>query len=120
MSSILVVDDDVMNTKMTEFVLKTKYEDVFCVNNGYDCIQALNDCIYDLILLDIEMPDMSGHDVLKQIRTMERYKNLPVIFLTASADVRDVIAAKSLNASNYIVKPYLPEVLLEKVEAVLG
>jgi len=117
---LLVVDDDNMNLKMAEFILKTKYPDIFCVNSGFECIQALQDTIYDLVLLDIEMPQMNGIETLTKIRKDEKFRDLPVMFLTASADIKDVVAAKGLNACGYVVKPFLPEMLLDKVAEALA
>jgi len=116
---ILIVDDDHMNLKVEEFILKTKYTDIFCVTSGYECIQAIQDTVYDLVLLDIAMPGMNGIETLTKIRMMDNYKNLPVMFLTGSSSVGDVLAAKGLNACGYVVKPFLPEVLLKKVSDVL-
>lgn len=120
MSRILIVDDENMNLKMAEFILKTKYKDIILATSGGECLQVLETMPIDLLLLDIEMPDMSGIDTLRKIRENPRFSYLPVMFITASGDVNDVISAKNLNACGYIKKPFLPEILLEKVHSVIG
>lgn len=118
--SILVVDDDPMNLKMAEFVLKQNGFRVFLAKSGMECLDTLrnNRTIYiDLILLDIEMPIMNGIQTFEHIKL--DFFDIPVIFLTASGDKSDVMKALKLGAAGYVKKPFLPQDLLERVTAVL-
>ena len=128
---ILVVDDDSMNLVRTKMILGKQY-DVILSESGEDALKKLKNETIDLVLLDIEMPEMSGIETFEQmkdipveipnmngIETFERMKDLPaevpVIFLTASGDEEDVMSAIRLGAVNYLKKPFYPEELLKRV-----
>ena len=117
---ILVVDDDAMNLRMAEFILKKEGYDVCKVESGMECLLFLRDDSVDLILLDIEMPIMSGLKTFEIIRENEEMQNIPVIFLTASADSDNVMEAIKLGAAGYVTKPFLPEELLKRVSTILS
>lgn len=114
--TILVVDDDVMNLKMAEFILAQKNYGVCKAESGMDCLLYLKDNKVDLILLDIEMPIMSGIRTLEVIKDNKELADIPVIFLTASAEVETVMEAAKLGAVGYVTKPFMPQELLARVE----
>lgn len=116
---IMVVDDDEMNLKMAEFILKQKSYMVIKVSSGMECLTQIKKDIVDLILLDIEMPILNGMSTLEKLRETKEGKDVPVIFLTADADSDTVLKAAQLGAVDYIKKPFLPQDLLERVEKVL-
>ena len=120
-TKIMVVDDDEMNLKMAEFVLKKEIDaEIVTAPGGYQCIEILQqDCEFDLILLDIQMPRLDGIKTLEMIRKREDWKDLPVIFLTASADKETVIKAGKLGVEGYIKKPFMPKDLVERVSLAL-
>lgn len=118
--TILVVDDDPMNLKMAEFILKKDAYEVVLADSGLQCLEKIKDSSVDLVLLDIEMPQMDGIQTLEHIRSEERFANLPVIFLTASGDAGDADKAQSLGASGYLKKPFLPPDLLKCVGEALN
>ncbi|MCI8637712.1 MAG: response regulator [Coprococcus sp.] len=109
---ILVVDDDTMNLVRTKMILGKSYN-VLLAESGEEALKKLKSERVDLILLDIEMPNMNG------IETFERMKDnkieVPVIFLTASGYKEDVLSALKLGAVNYLKKPFYPEELLKRV-----
>lgn len=119
---IMVVDDDDMNLKMAEFILKKELDaEVIVAGSGYTCIELLQQRANpELILLDIQMPRMDGIKTLETIRAREEWKNIPVIFLTASADKNTVIRAGRLKVDDYIKKPFLPDDLVARVNKVLA
>ena len=106
---ILVVDDDPMNLRMAEFILEREGYIVCKVESGMECLNYLKDNKPDLILLDIEMPVMSGIKTLEIIKENSELSEIPVMFLTAAADVGTVVEAKNLGIVDYIKKPFLPE-----------
>lgn len=109
---ILVVDDDVMNLRRTRMILEKHY-DLVLAESGEEALDKLKvECI-DLILLDIAMPGMNGIETFQRMK--EDKVEVPVIFLTASGDEDDVLAALSLGAVNYLKKPFLPKDLLERI-----
>lgn len=109
---ILVVDDDKMNLRRTQIILSKQYE-VLLANSGQEALNRLKTRKIDLILLDVAMPGMDGIETFKRIKS--RYSDIPVIFLTASGEVDDVISAIKLGAVNYLKKPFAPRDLLERV-----
>lgn len=113
---ILIVDDDVMNLRMAEFILKQGDYAVFKEESGIDCLRFLRDIRPDLILLDIEMPVMNGFKTLEKIRENKATADIPVIFLTANADTDTVIEAGKLGVVDYVKKPFFPQELLNRVE----
>ena len=119
MKTILVVDDDEMILKMAEFILQQEGYEVVKVMSGMSCLDYLKYNKPDLILLDVEMPMMSGIQTLEIIRANEEYQHSPVMFLTASADMETVVAAGSLKAVDYVVKPFMPQDLADRVKKIL-
>lgn len=117
--SILIVDDDKMNLKITEMNLTQYGYEVYTVTSGLDAIRFLREQTVDLILLDIEMPIMNGIKTLEAIRKRQVMSTIPVIFLTASADSESVIEACRLEAVDYVVKPCIPQDLFMRVEKAL-
>ena len=119
MKTILVVDDDAMNLKMAEFILKQEGYNVVTRESGMACLDYLKVDRPDLILLDVEMPVMTGIQTLEVIRGNEEFKNLPVMFLTASADTDTVVEAGRLGVAEYVKKPFMPQELTDRVKKVL-
>jgi len=119
MKTILVVDDEEMNLKMVEYILQQEGYDVVKAISGMSCLDYLKFNKPDLILLDVEMPVMSGIQTLEVLRANEDYKSLPVMFLTASADTDTVAAAGRLGVLSYVKKPFMPQDLLDRVQKIL-
>ena len=109
---ILVVDDDDMNLTRTRVILKNDY-DVILVNSGMKALDTLKREKVDLVLLDIEMPNMDGFETFRQMK--EFADGIPVIFLTASGLEDDVVNAINLGAVNYLKKPFIPKELQRRV-----
>jgi len=118
--SILVVDDDKINLQITRMNLISKGYEVHTVVSGMDAISFLAQQSVDLILLDIEMPIINGVKTLELIRKRPEMARIPVIFLTASADVVSVIDATRLEAVDYVVKPFVPRDLLSRIKKALN
>lgn len=118
--TILLVDDDPMSRKLAEFVLKKDGYDVVSVDSGVACIEYLKGGgLPDFALLDIEMPDMDGFELLAEIRKMKGFDSLPVIFLTADSDRETEVRVFREGAQDYIQKPFVPEVVLERIKRIL-
>ena len=109
--TIIMVDDDITNLTVAKNNLSGDY-DVFTVPSGKKLFQVLEKVTPALILLDIEMPEMSGYDVIKILKESDRWKNIPVIFLSAKTDSENEGKALNMGATDYIVKPYSKEQLL--------
>ena len=116
---ILVVDDDKINLKITQMNLSDYGYEVFTADKGMEAIRLLRSQEVDLIVLDIEMPIVNGIRTLELIRQRPEMAELPVIFLTASADTDMVIEACRLEAVDYVVKPCIPRNLISRIEKAL-
>lgn len=105
---ILLVDDEPINHKIVQFLMKaeTEYE-ILGADGGRQALEILKEQKVDLVLLDIEMPDMNGKEVLSKIR--ECYE-IPVAFVTAG-EKADEEEEELLKADGYLTKPFLPEEL---------
>lgn len=74
----------------------------------------------DLVILDIDMPEINGYEMLKSIRETEHLKNVPVLFLTSNNDKSNVIKAVTEGVNDYVVKPIDEEILMKKIHTVLN
>jgi Response regulator containing CheY-like receiver, AAA-type ATPase, and DNA-binding domains len=113
---ILVVDDHAMIRNIIKDILaKLGYSNVKDAENGMQAIEKLKAEKFDLVFLDWNMPVMQGIDVLREIRKIPAYKDTPVIMVTAEAEKEKVLAAIQEGVTNYIVKPFKPATLKEKL-----
>ena len=101
---ILTVDDEPANLTLIERLLGPSYH-VMSVTNGHDALDMLAQAPFDVVLLDIMMPGMSGLETLQQIRENPRTAHLPVILISALMDARDISRGLELGANDYITKP---------------
>jgi len=113
---ILLVDDQPLIRKIVRDILaQLGYMNIEEAENGQDALEKLKAKKFDLIFLDWNMPVMQGIDVLRELRKMPAYKDTPVIMLTAEAEKEKVITAIQEGVTNYIVKPFKPATLKEKL-----
>lgn len=120
---VMVVDDDKITIRMCEFILKKQNYEVVTALSGKKCLEYLrndDNPPVDCIVLDIEMPLLNGYNTLSSIRQSEKLKNIPVMFLTASATQETVREAIRLGVTSYLRKPFLPKELATKVEGLLA
>lgn len=117
LAKILLVDD---NPKYLADVLPFYGYDLKCVSDGVQALSALDSGeFFDIVLLDVMMPNMNGWDTLKTIRKNSKTKDIPVIMLTAVNEDQKMISGLKIGADDYIVKPFILPNLLARIEAVL-
>jgi CheY-like chemotaxis protein len=116
---ILVVDDDPTMLRMIKNLLSSKYH-VFMANSGMNAITFLAKNTVDLILLDYEMPVVSGAKVLEMIRSESATSDIPVMFLTAKNDKESVMNVLALKPVKYLLKNMPPEEWLENIDEFFG
>jgi putative two-component system response regulator len=112
---IMLVDDNITNLTVGKNTLIEKY-DVYTIPSGEKLFKMLEKVMPDLILLDVEMPEMSGYDVIKVLKQDEKTAPIPVIFLTAKNDDGSELQGLSLGAIDYITKPFSAPLLLKRIE----
>lgn len=116
MNRILLVEDDpLISTKLTEF-LESEHFLITQARNQKEALDKVFKDDYDLVLLDVSLPDGSGYDICKEIKSKI---NVPIIFVTASNDEPSVILGLDIGADDYIAKPYRPKELLSRIRSVL-
>ena len=113
--TIFLVDDDLTNLTSGENALKEHYN-VFTMNSGFRLLNMLESHIPDLILLDIEMPEMDGYETIKLLKSREETRHIPIIFLTVHNDAESELKGLSLGAIDYIIKPFSLPLLLKRIE----
>ena len=118
MKRILIVDDDAINCMLAKHALIEVYE-VVTVNSGKEALDFLKKEQPDLILMDIEMPEMDGKTVVRKIKACEEWSKIPVIFLTA--DISPITEAECLQcgADDFITKPFVVDVMRQRVARIL-
>jgi twitching motility two-component system response regulator PilH len=113
---ILAVDDDATALGALRQILVQKGYDVTTAPNGHDALTALGGGgSFDLVILDVSMPGLSGYDVCRKIRQQEKTRDLPVIFLTAKGMLVDMTEGEDAGSDLYLVKPVLATKLLNMV-----
>ena len=118
--TILVADDQGVIRDMVRAILKgLGFENVLYAENGAIAIQIIASNQIDLVICDWNMPLLTGIDVLRKIRSDERYRAIPFLMLTAEAYRENVVEAMQMGVSDYISKPFTAEVLVEKIEKLL-
>ena len=114
---ILIVEDEPQIARVLQLELEFEGYETKVTHTGTDGLIAYREGVWDLILLDIMLPEMSGLDVLKRIRKDERMT--PVILLTAKSDVKDKVEGLDLGANDYITKPFEFDELLARIRVAL-
>lgn len=118
MKRILAVDDSTMNLKLVENMIKGEYQ-LELSGSGFDALAYLENNTVDLVLLDLLMPEMDGMETYDRLRELENGKNVPVIFLTADTDIESEITCLKKGASDFVRKPFMPEVMRNRIRRVL-
>jgi DNA-binding response OmpR family regulator len=116
---ILVIDDEPMVIRMVTDALTGRGFTVMSAPNGYEGLIAARSDKFDLILLDVVMPDLDGHEVLARLRKDDRTKDVPVIHLSAVGDFDRQLKAMQDGSADYITKPIKPSELADRVESFL-
>ena len=112
---IFLVDDNPTNLRLGISVLEEKY-DIATAPSADKLFNLLENNNPDLILLDIDMPEMNGLETIKILKSKQQTKDIPVIFLTARTESDDELEWLSLGAVDYITKPFQPPLLLKRIE----
>lgn len=118
LSPILVVDDEPNNLALLRQTL-VEYPLIFATN-GHDALEAANRLTPSLVLLDINMPGMSGYDTCERLKQNPATSNIPVIFVTAKSETRDETRGFAVGAVDYITKPFHPNIVKARVQSHLS
>ncbi len=114
-SKIMLVDDNAVNLTVGRQLLKPAH-DVYTVSSAAAMFEVLHKVPIDLILLDVDMPQMDGYEAIRRLKRLRRFAGIPVIFLTALRDEQSELKGFDLGAVEYVSKPFSPPRLLKRIE----
>ena len=119
MAKILIAEDEQDIRDLITFTLRFAGYEVTATIDGEEAYQAAKDILPDLILLDVRMPRLNGYDACKKIKTNDKTQHIPIVFLSAKGQEAEVQAGMDAGATEYIIKPFSPDQLTERVQAIL-
>jgi two-component system chemotaxis response regulator CheY len=117
--TILIVDDSASIRNLVDFTLKNAGFEVISAENGKEALKLFDGRNIHLLLTDLHMPVMSGMELIAEVRKMENYKYLPILFLTTETQVSIKKEAKELGATGWIVKPFDGQKLVSTIRKVI-
>ncbi|MGY2134055.1 response regulator transcription factor [Hymenobacter sp. HD11105] len=117
---ILIVDDEPNIVMSLEFLMRKNGYHVSIARNGTEALEAINQTAFDVILLDIMMPDVDGYQVCRHVKTRPDRQNTKVIFLSAKSKEADVQKGYDVGADLYIPKPFSTRQLVSKVQELVA
>jgi signal transduction histidine kinase len=117
--TIIAVDDNLDNLNSLKNTLKDIYK-MFPVSSAFEMFNLLEHIQPDLILLDIEMPEMNGYETIKKLKSDDKYREIPIIFLTSMIDEQSEMEGLDLGAVDYIHKPFVTPLLLQRIKTHLS
>lgn len=118
--TILVCDDDELLVELLTFRLENKGYQVLVARDGAEAVKLAGQHGPDAIILDMMMPVMDGQQVLRHLHETPETAGIPVVMLTARKQERDIVDAFGLGASDYLVKPFIPEELMTRLARLLA
>lgn len=119
MTTILIAEDNRVNQRMLTFTLRKNGHKVVTAMHGLEALEQLEATTVDLLIADIDMPEMDGVTLVKRVRSDDRFSCLPVIVLTASGEDDDYETARAAGANDVLTKPASSQELLTTIERVL-
>lgn len=119
MARILLIDDEPVFYKMVEHALKPHGHALEYARTGLEGLRAVETFVPDVIIVDVRLPDLDGYEVVQRLRSTERYRHLPIIFLTSQMDISNKLKGFEAGADDYLGKPFQPEELVARVTLLL-
>ena len=116
---LLIVDDDAINRDVLTRRLKRQGHHVQSASNGKDALLLMQETAFDLILLDVVMPEMDGYEVLRRIRAADPLHHVPVIMISVVSEMKSVVRCIEAGAEDYLAKPFNPTLLKARIGASL-
>ncbi|MDH4275036.1 MAG: response regulator [Gammaproteobacteria bacterium] len=120
MATILSVDDSRVMRDMIKSVLESKGHQVLTANDGLEAMTVARQNKVDLVLADINMPNMNGISLLSKLRNLDGYQYVPIVMVTTEEAEYKKAKAKNMGATGWLQKPFTPERLLAAVKKLLG
>lgn len=119
MTKILAVDDSVSIRQMVSHTLRDAGYDVETANDGKDALNKITGTKFDVVISDVNMPNMGGFELVEALRKTPQYKFIPILMLTTETSSDKKQQGKSAGATGWLVKPFNPETLLKTLKRVV-
>ncbi len=119
MKKILIVDDEQDIVESLKFVLETADFTCYCAYNGEDGLRLAKEIVPDLIILDVMMPKINGYKISRLLKYDAKYKNIPILMVTARSQEEDKLIGEETGADEYITKPFELDEVVKTVEKYL-
>jgi DNA-binding response OmpR family regulator len=119
MIKILIAEDEPDIRELITLTLQFSGYDVVSAKDGLEAVDAAKNDSFDLILMDVRMPRMTGYEACRILRDNDATKEIPIIFLSAKGQESEVQAGLDAGADDYILKPFAPDMLTRKIKEVL-
>ncbi|MBI5348456.1 MAG: response regulator [Chloroflexi bacterium] len=120
MAKILIAEDERDIRELITFTLRYAGHEVTQAANGEEALALAKQAIPELILMDVRMPKMTGYEACRHIKADDTLKNIPVIFLSAKGQETEIQTGLEVGASDYILKPFAPDQLIQRVSEILA
>lgn len=120
MTTILVAEDERDIRELIAFTLQYHGFEVISAENGEQALQLAAEAKPDLLLLDVRMPRLTGYEVCQKVKERDDLRHIPVVFLSAKGQESEIVQGRQVGAVDYILKPFSPQELAERLKAVLG
>ncbi len=120
MTKILIAEDERDIRDLITFTLRFAGYEVVAASNGEEAVTLALQEIPDLIISDVRMPRMNGYEACEKIKAEEKTKHIPVIFLSAKGQDAEIQTGMNVGAEEYLLKPFAPDQLTSRIQAVLA
>ncbi len=120
MARILIAEDEPDIRELVAFTLRFAGHEVITTSNGEEAYNKAQEIIPDLIMMDVRMPKMTGYDACRAMKADPKLKDIPVVFLSAKGQDSEIETGLEAGAEEYLLKPFAPDQLTERVKAILA
>ena len=120
MAKILIAEDERDIRDLVAFTLRFAGHEVVAASNGEEAVQMAPQANPDLILMDVRMPRMTGYEACRAIKSNPALKDIPVVFLSAKGQESEIQTGLEVGAEEYLLKPFAPDQLTDRVKAILS
>jgi two-component system chemotaxis response regulator CheY len=117
---ITVDDSSTMRRIIKNTLLKLGFSNILEAGNGVEALDVMAKNKVDVVITDWNMPEMDGLTFVKTLRSKDEYKTMPILMVTTEAAKEDILTALRSGVNNYVVKPFTPDTLKEKIDKLLG
>jgi two-component system chemotaxis response regulator CheY len=116
---IVIVDDSASIREVVKYTLETAGFEVLVGTDGSDAIHFFDGQDISLLITDLHMPQVNGIELIKQVRNLDQYQRIPILFLTTESQKEKKMEAKDAGATGWLIKPFVPQKLLAAISKVL-